>query len=462
MELGQRADLSQHHGLHLTTEIKQGLSVLQMSASDLSEYVQTCVEENPFFDDDDWMEPVHPFEADRFKQVESADALFDRRGHGSPENFDNERASMSQRSFSFDRYLVESASLEEYLLEQLGVQVDDPRSHAIGEYLIGNIDGSGYLRTSVEAAACALGTTEDEVQAVLDIIQKFDPPGIGARDLAECLTLQLRASGMMTPLAETLVAKHLDDLASRTPAAVARAMGVSLRELTDTLDIVRTCNPRPASQFGSLPAPVWPEVVIEAADEGGFRVHLQDFYLPHLSINEQYRLLARDVKEPGTQTYLKEKLKEAETLMSNIDYRKSTLYKVACCIAEMQADFFEKGYDFLRPLTMAQVAEAAGVSESTVSRLVNGNYVQTPSGTFELRFFFHSAASGPASEQAVSSLSVRRKISALVAAEDPRHPLSDQAIVDALAEAGIELSRRTVNKYRGELGIPARAARRRG
>lgn len=460
MELGHAPGLSQHHGLHLTTEIKQGISVLQMNASDLSEYVKTCVEENPFFDDD-WVEPLHPYEVDRFKRAESADALLDRRGHGSPENFDNERSSMSQRSFSFDRFLVDDASLEEYLLEQLHLQVSDKRSQAVGEYLIGNIDASGYLRTPVESVAEAVGASVDEVLDILRIIQKFDPPGIGARTLSECLTLQLEAAGRMTPLVKQLIDEHLTEFESRTPAAIAHDMGITLRELSEALDVVRACNPRPAGQFGSPSEPVWPEVVIEPAEEGGFRVHLQDFYLPHLRINEQYRTLASSVKEPGTQTYLKEKLKEAETLMSNITYRKTTLYKVACCIADMQVDFFDKGYDYLRPLTMAQVAQATGVSESTVSRLVNGNYIQTPVGTFELRFFFSSAASN-ATEAAVSSTSVRHKISELVAAEDPAHPLSDQAIVDALANAGIVLSRRTVNKYRGELGIPARAARRRG
>lgn len=458
MELGPATGLSQHHGLHLTTELKQGISVLQMTASDLSEYVRTCVEENPFFDDE-WTEPVHPFEADRFKRDLSADELLDRRGHGSPENFDNERASMSQRSFSFDRYLEDDTSLEAYLIEQLHMQVDDPRAFAIGEYLIGNIDGNGYMRVPLELAAEATASTVEEVAGILGIIQKFDPAGVGARDLSECLMLQLEAEGKLTPLVKRLVGDYLHDFESRTPTAIAHSMGVPLQQLSDALDIVRSCNPRPAGQFGRASGPVWPEVVIEAAEEGAYRVRMQDFYLPRLRINEQYRMLVSDVREAGAQTYLKQKLKEAETLMGSIDYRKATLYKVACCIAEMQVDFFDKGYEGLRPLTMAQVAEAADVSESTVSRLVNGNYAQTPRGTFELRFFFHSAAGS--SEGAVSSLSVKHRISALVAAEDRAAPLSDQAIADALAASGISISRRTVNKYRDELGIPARAARRR-
>ena len=170
--------------------------------------------------------------------------------------------------------------------------------------------------------------------------------------------------------------------------------------------------------------------------------------------------MASNVKEHETETYLSEKLKEAESLIDGINFRHATLYKVACCMVQMQVEFFEKGYDCLRPLTMAQVAEATGVSESTVSRVSNGNYMQTPRGVFELRFFFHSSAY-QGTDRVVSSISVKHRIGELVDCEDPSNPLSDQAISEALEREGVSVSRRTVNKYREELGIPARAARRR-
>ena len=243
-------------------------------------------------------------------------------------------------------------------------------------------------------------------------------------------------------------------------AGIARDMGISLAQLGEALEVIRTCNPRPASQFGRPSRPIWPEVVVTAVDDGTYEVSLQDFYLPHLKINPTYRAMASNVKEHETETYLSEKLKEAESLIDGINFRHATLYKVACCMVQMQVEFFEKGYDCLRPLTRAQVAEATGVSESTVSRVSNGNYMQTPRGVFELRFFFHSSAY-QGTDRVVSSISVKHRIGELVDCEDPSNPLSDQAISEALEREGVSVSRRTVNKYREELGIPARAARRR-
>lgn len=460
MNIDQRPDLSLQQHLHLTTELKQGIAILRMSALELSEYASKCVEENPFFDDDDWVEPRHPLTPERYAQDVSSDALFEKRGHGSPENFDTERGDMSQRSFSFDRFLAEGDTLDEFLLDQLRLQTDSPRTKAVGEYLIGNIDGNGYLCTSVEQVASALGVSNEEVAQVLSLVQQFEPTGVGARNLAECIELQLRKSGKLTPVLERLVKNHLADFETHAPASIARDMRLSLAELNEALDVIRACNPRPASQFGRPSRPIWPEVVVESLGHGEYEVSLQDFYLPHLKINPTYRAMASSVKERDAETYLTDKLKEAESLIDGINFRHATLYKIACCIVDMQIEFFEQGYDCLRPLTMVQVAEATGVSESTVSRIANGNYMQTPRGVFELRFFFHSSAYHGA-DRVVSSISVKHRIGELIAKEDPSNPLSDQALSEALERDGVSVSRRTVNKYREELGIPARAARRR-
>lgn len=504
MDLSMKPDVSVSHGLHLTTELAQGIQVLQMTASDLSEYVRDCVGENPFFDDDvSYREGTRSIEGSgaealaaddgaevsgaayegrkpeevlttlgasdasdvsdgvRYRRDVSTDELFERRGHGSPERFGNERPDMAQRSFSFDRFLVERESLEDYLLEQLHVSSYDVQTQRLGEYLIGCLDGSGYLRVPLSFIAEELGCTEELVADALKVIQSFDPVGVGARDLSECVKIQLEARGALSPLLERVLSGYLEQFGVKTPAAIARSLGVSLVELTSAMDVVRTCNPRPGSQFGGASRPIWPEVVVEASPEGGYEVWLQDFYLPELKINEKYRTLALKSDGQSSEEYLKRKLKEAEGLLSSIRYRHATLRKVACAIVELQRGFFDEGFEALRPLTMAHVAEVSDVSESTVSRLVNGNYMQTPRGVFELRFFFSSSASSREGGEGASSLSVKRRIADLVAQEDPAKPLSDQALSDALAEAGIEISRRTVNKYRDELGIPARAARRR-
>ncbi|MEA5018821.1 MAG: RNA polymerase factor sigma-54 [Gordonibacter sp.] len=460
MNFDQRPDLSVQQHLHLTTELKQGISILRMSATELSEYANKCVEENPFFDDDDWIEPRHSITPDRYAREVSADALFEKRGHGSPENFDGERGDLSQRSFSFDRFLTEGDTLDAFLLEQLRMQSDCPRMRAIGEYLIGNIDANGYLRISVGQVADALGVSEQEVTNALVLVQQFEPTGVGARNLAECLALQLEKKGQLTATIERLVKGRLSEFETRTPASIAHDMGLTLTQLNEALDVIRTCNPRPASQFGRPSRPIWPEVVVTSCGKGDYEVGLQDFYLPHLKINPTYRALASKVKEQETEAYLREKLKEAESLISNINFRHATLYKVACYLVEMQIEFFDKGYDCLRPLTMARVAEACAVSESTVSRIVNGNYMQTPRGVFELKFFFHSSTC-QSSDRVVSSISIKKRLSELISKEDSSNPFSDQALSEALERDGVSVSRRTVNKYRDELGIPARAARRR-
>ena len=429
-----------------------------MSAVELSEYVRTCAEENPFFMRTTGLSPCHPVNPDRYAPDVSADALFEQRGHGSPENFDTERRDLSQRSFSFDRYLTEGDKLDEVLLDQLR-HADRraacarhrrvPHREHRRERLFARHDRPGGL---------GVGASEQEAARALALVQQFEPAGVAARNLAECIEV-LQLEGAL--IVARLVKSHLGDFETRTPAAIARDMGITLSELNEALDVVRTCNPRPASQFGASSNPIWPEVVVEACGDGRYDVTLQDFDLPHLKINPVYRSLASSVREREAKTYLNEKLKEAESLIYGINFRHATLYKVACCVVQMQVEFFERGYDCLRPLTMAQVAEAAGVSESTVSRVSNGNYMQTPRGVFELRFFFCSSAYRMA-DRVVSSVSVKKRIQDLVAQEDPKSPLSDQAISEVLEHEGVAVSRRTVNKYRDELGIPARAARRRG
>lgn len=382
------------------------------------------------------------------------------RGHGSPESFDHERRDMSQRAFSIDRFLETSETLTEHLMSQFRMQVDDERARAIAGFIAGSLNGNGYLTMPIVEIAEALGVSDDEVAAVLGCIQQLHPTGVAARDLAECLRLQLDAAGLMTPLLDDLLANHLAELEKKSLVSVAREMGVEKSDLEAALADIRTCNPRPGSQFDTGADSVWPEVAVERQGDGSYQVRLNDLYLPELRVDAHYRTLAATARDKATADYLKEKIREAEGLIAGIAYRNATMCKIACFIAEMQAEFFDEGFDRLRPLTMAQAAEAAGVSQSTVSRLVNGNYLQTPRGTFELRFFFHGATRAEGAVE-VSSVSVKRYIRKAIDAEDPSKPLSDQAIAELLRDEGVVISRRTVAKYRGQLAIPVRAVRKR-
>ena len=490
MDLSQRPDLVQQQSLHLTTELRQGLAVLQLNAVNLTDYVNACIEENPVFDNplDDAADPTVA-ERQRDEQAPGAqsdsaalstadsnrtvysgmdgtpfrmstDAILEGRGHGSPETFDMERRDMSQRSFSIDRYLEAHETVTEHVMSQLRMQTDDERVRAIGGFIAGNLDGSGYLTMTAAEIAETLGVGEDEVETVLKLMQRLQPLGLAARNLAECLRPQLEANGSMTPLLDRLLSSHLNDLERKSVASVAHDMGVSPEELELELQSIRSCNPRPGSQFDTASDPIWPEAVIERESDGTYSVRLNDLYLPELKVNERYRTIAVSIKDKETASYLKEKIREAEGLIEGIAYRNATLYKVTCCIAEMQTEFFDEGFDRLRPLTMGKIAEMAGVSQSTVSRIANGNYVQTPRGTFELRFFFHGGTRAEGAVE-VSSLSVKRRIREIVDAENSAKPLSDQAISAELQAEGVEISRRTVAKYRDQLGIPVKAARKR-
>lgn len=465
MELIQSTELRQE--LHLTVELQQGVSILQMSASDLTEHVKQCIEENPFLDDSDWAWPRHPKTVGEFTSTVSVDALSKPRGSSLRAD---DRAERSSDEFS--DFLAQEDSLADDLLEQLHLLTGSLTERAIGEFIIDSLDENGYLRISVEDIARILDVDAGQVLHVLRRIQHLEPVGIAARNLSECLAVQLEARGELSGPVLKILEGGLPEFGKASPAQIAKEKGVTLEEIDAALDLLKTCNPRPGAQFKKPSSTIWPEVVVEPADnadetaadtvqtEGRYCVYLQDFFLPHLQVNSAYRTLAKTEKNKGTEQYLTRKLKEAESLIGNISYRKNTLFKVACCIVESQLDFFDRGIDYLRSLTMEEVASATGFSPSTVSRISNGNYMQTPRGVFELRFFFQPAATSDGAST-LSQASVKHRLATIVRGENPRSPLSDQEIADRLGRDAIPISRRTVGKYRAELGILPKSLRKR-
>lgn len=479
VDLSQRVEARQE--LRLTTELRQGIEIMQMSAVELSDYVKQRVEENPFLDDDDWLYPQHPYEADTYTRTVSTDELAGSsraaareravNGGDADEVRDAERWRSGQdarwggsassslaagEGFAWDDYFVEGQTLADHLTEQLRLQEDNPRRIAVGELIAGSLDDDGYLTIPLEGIAQVAGVSKAEAADVLRAVQRLDPVGVGVRNLAERLAVQLAARGLYEkPHVKKLVEEGINDLGRLAPAPLAKKLGITVEELDEAFDLLQTCNPHPAAQFGKASASIWPEIVVEPADEPGtYRVRLQDCFLPHLRINAHYKTLAQTEKNRATEEYLKKMLKEAESLLDGIAYRKATLYKVACCVVEEQSSFFDERSGFLRPLSMERVASLTGLSESTVSRVANGNYLQTPRGVFELRYFFQRAAASAGGVD-VSQADVMRLIEELVHDEDKRYPMSDQALADELARRGVAVSRRTVAKYRTELGIPS-------
>ncbi|WP_176013374.1 RNA polymerase factor sigma-54 [Victivallis sp. Marseille-Q1083] len=349
--------------------------------------------------------------------------------------------------------LVEQPSLQDQLLEQLHLSDASGPLLRAAELAIGSVDDNGYLVTHPADIAMAAGCDLATVDRAIELLQSFDPPGIGARTLAECLQLQLRRRHIDNPRLDTLIEHHLDDIARNKLPQTAKAMNISLDELKALLEILKELDPHPGQALApDYPVFVVPELEI-ALEHGKPVVHGHDYYLPKLRFSKTYlEMLENPETPPETRAYLKEKLLSAQNLLKNLEHRQSTLRRIAETLAVEQHDFFTRGIDCLRPLTMQQVADRLDLHETTISRAIANKYLKTPYGIFEFKFFFSGGYRNAEGED-VSSRSIKEKIRALVEAENPEKPLSDDKLSQQLKAAGVNVARRTVAKYREELGI---------
>lgn len=386
---------------------------------------------------------------------------------------------------SFENRLAVKPGLRDHLRTQLHIRLDaaDDALRRLGEAVIENLDDDGFLRThdadctASDHQTCGktVETSVDDICRSLDldpeahraaasraieIVQTLDPPGVGARNLIECLRLQLGAYGYGDTLADVLVAEHWKLLQSHDVAGLARTTGASVEEIADWIDLIETLDPKPGAAYSTKdPAYVVPDVFIRKV-EGGFDVDLNDDSLPRLCVSPSYRqFLSAAGSDAETKNYVREKMKSALFLIRSVDQRQKTLFKVATSIAERQRGFLENGVNGLRPLVLRDVAEDIGMHESTVSRIVANKYAHTPQGLVPLRFFFHSGLKSDGGEN-VSSVAIKEKIKKMIEAEDRGRPLSDSQIADVLSAQGTTIARRTVAKYREELRIPSSTDRK--
>lgn len=353
-------------------------------------------------------------------------------------------------------------SLYDHLIEQLSFCKITEEEYHIGEFIIGNIDDNGFLTISLEEVCSTLPCTIEQATKVLQLIQSFDPPGIGSRDLKEVLLIQLKEKGLEGSLAHKIVQEHLNELNKKSPSQLAKILGVNLEKVEEALEIIKSLSPQPTlGRFTIGAQAIVPDLVVEKI-EGEFVVYHNDKYIPHLRVNPAYKeLLKKDNRSTQeTKTYIKEKLEQARWLINAINQRRSTMLKVMQAIIEEQKEFFENGSGSLKPLTMEEIANKIGMHVATVSRVSNDKYVQTPFGVFELRYFFDSGLTKDSGEE-LSKRNLKEKIEQMIREEDPLNPLSDQKIFQLLQKEGINLARRTVTKYREELRIlPARFRKR--
>jgi RNA polymerase sigma-54 factor len=358
----------------------------------------------------------------------------------------------------YERVPVARPSIDEYLMSQLRMITASDEDVRIGEFIIGSLDSNGFLTITTEEIANLLSVGEDAVNRVLAIIRTLDPPGIGASDLKECLLIQLEQDGLEESLAWTLVKDHLKDLLKKRYLEIARKLKKTVGEIQSAADMIGKLDPRPGARYSAEePHYIVPDLIVEKVDDE-YVVQLNDRNVPRLRVNRAYReiLSSAESKSKKERDYVVDKLNSARWLISTIDQRRRTMIKVMDAILEVQKDFFNRGVQHLVPLTLQQIAERVGMHESTVSRVTNNKYVQTPRGVFDLKYFFSTGLKTDNGDVA-SSKKIKARISEMIEKEDKRKPLSDQEIAEGLKEDGFIVARRTVAKYRVQLGVlPAR------
>lgn len=454
MDYGLKLELTQK--LVMTPQLRQAIAILQLSSLELAEMVEQELLENPVLEEEEKpvSEPVEEDAGDeRIREYfEWADYFDDGTDTGySPRGEDKP---------AFTAFVSAAATLQEHLEFQLHLTLLDDAARAVGRYLIGCIDDNGYLCGTVAEAAERLAVSEETVTGVLRVLQTFDPPGVGARDLRECLLIQAEQKGVTDRLVLAVIDRYLDEVAAGHYKAIADKLGCTPHDVQEAVDFIRTLDPKPGRAFdgGDQPCYIIPDVTIERVS-GNYVIIINDHNIPHLTINPYYRRIVRDA-DSDARKFVEGRISSAIWLIKSIEQRRRTLYNVVETIVDLQHDFFDHGPKYLRPLTMKKVADRLGIHESTVSRAIANKYADTPHGLLALRAFFSAGLQGSDGE-ALSAATVKRQLKDLVGREDPGQPLSDQALTEILAGRGIAVSRRTVAKYREELGIQCSSKRKR-
>lgn len=449
-------------GLHqtLAPQLQQSLHILQAPALELRQLIRQELETNPVLEE----EPVEREEDEKFdEEFEELARLDDewREFMSQNQTYTGRSEELEEKRRHFFESLTIPETLQQHLMDQLRGCDLTTEQHGVAELIIGNIDENGYLQSAPENMASRSGIPVETIQEVLDIVQGFDPPGVAARDLKDCLLLQLRHRGRENSLEYRLVEHHMDDLARHRYPRIARKAGISKEQVQYAANAVARLDPRPGRQFATEPSQyIRPDLTVER-DGDGYSITLNNEQIPHLRISNAYKdLMSKRGEGREVKNYIRDKIRGGKFIIKSIHQRQETIQKIAREIVERQREFFDLGPAFLRPMNMSQVAEAVGVHETTVSRAVSGKYMATPQGIYELRYFFtpgYESADGAE----LSNTSVKEAIVDLIRNEDSSKPLSDQQIVELLAERGIPIARRTVAKYRGEAHIlPANMRRK--
>jgi RNA polymerase sigma-54 factor len=512
MALSAKLMMRQGQSLVMTPQLLQAIKLLQFSSIELASFIEEELERNPMLErveesggelpiseaatpdgqgsDAQFSEPDEPRESDWAGETLATDgaALEASLGTELSNTFDADRPAVSPEASTtltdaglsatswtgavgppsngeaanLEAYVAAKPTLHDHLLEQLALACADPVDRMIGHTLIDAVDEIGYMREDISDIAQRLGTPAARIEMVLAKIHTFEPSGVGARDLGECLAIQLRERDRYDPAMQTLIA-NLPLLAKREFPTLRRLCDVDDEDLADMVAEIRRLDPKPGRAYSGGPIqPVVPDVTVRAAADGGWHVELNSEVLPRLLVNQTYAAhVAKSRANDSDRSFVSQCLQTANWLTKSLEQRARTILKVSTEIVRQQHAFFAEGVQHLRPLNLKSIADAIGMHESTVSRVTSNKYMSTPRGLFELKYFFTASIAAQSGGQAHSAESVRHKIKAMIERESVGNVLSDDAIVTELRAADIDIARRTVAKYRESLRIPSSVERRR-
>lgn len=449
MNFKNTLELNQSQKLILTTQLKQSLAILNMSRLEVEEEIRKESESNPLLEAEkneegiDWEKYI--------KHMESINIRQDK----------NDAPYSSENAVDFENMIRSTSNLYDYLIDELKYFKLTLEEKRICKYIIDSLDDDGYLRINDKEIYDELRVDASLFRRCLDIVQQLDPPGIGARNISECLILQLERMGISNNIVENIIMNDLELIGRNKLKDIAKKYKISIEKCKEAIEIIRHLDPKPGRACSNDKCVyVQPDVIVDKID-GKYIVHTNEKDVYNIKINDFYRNMMTDKdSDKEAKEFIKERLNSAATLIKNIESRKSTILRIAEAIIEEQQEFIQKGEKYIKPMKMKDIADKLEIHESTVSRGVNGKYMLTPFGLYEFKFFFNAALETDNSSEGASSAGIKRDIKDIIDGENKKKPLSDDAISKMLKEKGVSVARRTVAKYREEMGIPSSSRRK--
>lgn len=466
MALEQRVDLRLTQKLALTPQLQLQLKLLQLPQLELSQYLQLELMENPLLDleeeqdfsqtEEPSQDEIEPLVLNKIDKIMIDEYFAERADDGRDLGYFNPGIESKP---SFELFYSTSSDLWEHLLWQLRLSKADDRVRLVAEVVIGNIDEDGYLRATEEEIAKLAGVDMETVKRAISLVQEFDPAGVGARDLKECLIIQIKSLELENTIVKTLIEEHLEDIYKKRYNQIAKRFGLTIEEILNAIKIIEKLEPRPgrnfAKSYSTIPVP---DVYVRKIDDE-YHIFLNEEGIPRIRLNNFYYELFKSHKVSSEERkFLKEKFRNAVDLIKSLEQRNRTIYRVTESLLKFQRDFFDKGISYLKPLNLKTLSEDLGLHESTISRVTSNKYLACDHGVFSFKFFFSHALQS--SEGAISPSKVKELIIKLIGEENPQNPLSDNEIAELLKRQGVDIARRTVAKYREELRIPPKSQRR--